>query len=331
MQNEIPPVPEVPDALREAAQVGKLIPFIGAGVSKLAGCPNWGEFANATLRDLVTRGQFSHAQLDQVKHLHPRIKLSIALALQARTSASIPFRNLLHREPRDRHTEGRRLYSHLSKLGNVFVTTNYDEWLDDQLPPPPADLSGNASAPACTALAQRTMYDSPEDFTASNLNQKNVVFHLHGSAKNPSGMILTTPQYVQHYANDRRSNTDHPENRVLTFLEYLFQNKTVLFVGYGLEELEILEYIIVKARPIDTRRIQPRHFLLQGFYSHERELMTSMRAYYLECGIGLLPFLKDQDGWAQLTNVLQSFGDLIPASTPMVSQELKEMGALLDD
>ena len=330
MQTEIPPVPEVPDALREAAQVGRLIPFVGAGVSRLAGCPNWEEFANATLRVLVERGQFSHAQLDQVKHLHPRVKLSIALALQDRTSIPIDFRALLHPKPRHKNARGRRLYSHLSKLGNVFVTTNYDEWLDDDLPPPPVDLAGNARALGSAAPARRTMYHKPEDFTASNLNERNVVFHLHGSARNPSGMILTTPQYVQHYANDRRSNTNRPENRTLTFLEYLFQNKTVLFVGYGLAELEILEYIITKARPTGAHHLQPRHFLLQGFYSHERELMKSMRTYYRECGIALISYLMDQEGWAQLTNVLQSFGDLIPASTPMVSQELKEMGALLD-
>ena len=330
MQNEIPPIPEVPEALREAAQIGKLIPFIGAGVSKLAGCPNWEEFADATLKFFVDRGEFSHAQLDQVKHLHPRIKLSIALALQSKTGISIDFRALLHRKSREEHAKGRRLHSYLSKLGKTFVTTNYDEWLDEELSAPPADLTGDAIATAGSAPKPRTIYDRPEDLTASNLNQGNVVIHLHGSAKNPSGMILTTPQYVQHYANDRRPNDHHPENFVLTFLEDLFANKTVLFVGYGLTELEILEYIIVKAKTTNTGRLQPKHFLLHGFYSHERELMVSMRTYYRECGIELLPFLRDQEGWAQLINVLESFGDSIPASTPMVSQELWEMGKLLN-
>ena len=41
-------IPEIPATLREAAQVGTLIPFIGAGVSRLAGCPSWEQLAQVT-------------------------------------------------------------------------------------------------------------------------------------------------------------------------------------------------------------------------------------------------------------------------------------------
>jgi hypothetical protein len=75
-------------------------------------------------------------------------------------------------------------------------------------------------------------------------------------------MILTTQDYVRHYANDRLSGDAAKENRVLTFLEYLFANRTVLFVGYGLAELEILEYVILKARrPPGTAVKESRHYL----------------------------------------------------------------------
>jgi hypothetical protein len=43
MADEIPEIPLVPEGLREAAQRGTLIPFVGAGASKLAGCPNWAD------------------------------------------------------------------------------------------------------------------------------------------------------------------------------------------------------------------------------------------------------------------------------------------------
>jgi hypothetical protein len=54
MNPEIAPIPDVSEALREAAQLGKLVPFVGAGASKLAGCPDWDEFANGALRRLLT-------------------------------------------------------------------------------------------------------------------------------------------------------------------------------------------------------------------------------------------------------------------------------------
>ena len=53
--------------------------------------------------------------------------------------------------------------------------------------------------------------------------------------------------YVRHYANDRFPRGAKAENNVLTFLEFLFTQKNVLFVGYGLDELEVLEYVIGKA------------------------------------------------------------------------------------
>jgi hypothetical protein len=81
LTDAIPPIPEIPRALGEAAQLTKLVPFVGAGASKLAGCPDWNEFADDALKVFVEHRKFSHAQLDQVKTLGPRVKLAIALAL----------------------------------------------------------------------------------------------------------------------------------------------------------------------------------------------------------------------------------------------------------
>ncbi len=146
-------------------------------------------------------------------------------------------------------------------------------------------------------------------------------------------MILTTQHYVQHYANDRLSGNVDKENRVLTFLEHLFKQKTVLFVGYRLEELEILEYVILKARR--SPGVEPheaKHFLLQGFYSHEHELMRSLTRYYLEeCGIRLIPYLRDHKDWDQILDVLEEFARAAPASNPLYVQEFKEMRDLLND
>lgn len=122
------------------------------------------------------------------------------------------------------------------------------------------------------------------------------------------------------------------ENRILTFLEYLFDQKRVLFLGYGLEELEILEYVILKARRSSEGPIQEaKHYLLQGFFSHQEQLFRSLRRYYLrECGIELVPFLRDQKDWDQLVDVIESWATLAPASEPLVLQKTQEMGELLN-
>ena len=39
MNPEIAPIPDVPEALREAAQLGKLVPFVGAGARRSPAVP----------------------------------------------------------------------------------------------------------------------------------------------------------------------------------------------------------------------------------------------------------------------------------------------------
>ena len=59
--------------------------------------------------------------------------------------------------------------------------------------------------------------------------------------------------------------------------------------------------------------------------------MLNMRSYYRQCGIELLPFLRDQKNWRQLIDVLAAFGQTVPGSSPLVLQQFKEMEALLNE
>lgn len=333
MTEEIPLIPPVPPGLRDAAQRGTLIPFVGAGASRLAGCPGWPDFADGALRQLVAHGKLSHGQLDQLRDQPPRVKLSIARSIAQEHSVPIEFRKLLHPSGRKDNPKGQRLYGSLSKLGKTFVTTNYDEWLDEEFIVPVLSMGGDAEQSENSHIKRRRVLYKKHDLTYENLNEPDTVIHLHGSLDDPDGMILTTQDYVQHYANDRLATVDDKENLVLTFLDNLFnREKTVLFVGYGLEELEILEYVILKARHASgTNQFEAKHYLLQGFFSHEYELMRSLKRYYLgECGIELLPFLRDQNDRDQLLDVLDKFAELTPASELMYLQEFKEMEGLLD-
>jgi hypothetical protein len=171
-----------------------------------------------------------------------------------------------------------------------------------------------------------------EELTPDNLERPNTIFHLHGSLLDPASMILTTQDYVRHYANDRRTEDPQGENRVPTFLGFLFSEKNVLFVGYGLEELEIPEYVIGKARVMaEPGSTEIRHFLLQGFFSHEEELSRGLSNYYAECGIELISFRRDQKDWDQLIDVVEEYARVAPAGAPLNVQILKEMESLLNE
>jgi len=334
MSDGILPIPAIPSGLREAAQRGVLIPFVGAGVSVLAGCPTWAQFADGALRACIDANKFTFGQLAQIEHLTPRVKLSIARGLVDEHDLKLDYAKLINPNlGYENNDVGNRVYRSLGKLGKTFVTTNYDSWLDTEIPevqfpitpPAAAQQTTTANAPS----TRRAIFDV-NDFTPANLNLPKTVFHLHGSLSDPPGMVITTRDYITRYRNDGTETDAQRENRTLTFFSHLFQRKTVLFVGYGLEDLEILEYVIQKARlPAPGGQAEARHFMLQGYFSHQSELMRSLTQYYRQCDIQLLPFQRDQKDYLQLINVLEKFAELMPATTPLNLQIQMEMEALL--
>jgi hypothetical protein len=135
MSDGILPIPVIPDILREASQRGVVIPFVGAGVSVLAGCPTWADFADGALKACIEAKKFTHGQLAQIRHLPPRVKLSIARGLEEEHGLKIEYAKLINpKNGYENNNTGNRLYRSLGKLGETFVTTNYDSWLDTEIP-----------------------------------------------------------------------------------------------------------------------------------------------------------------------------------------------------
>jgi hypothetical protein len=328
MIEKIEPIPKkIPEALRLAAFQRKLIPFVGAGVSQLGGCPNWNEFANATLNFFVGEGKLSHAQLNQISSLSSRVKVSVALELQKQHALHINFKKLL--EPSVAKKEiGEEVYANLSKLATTFVTTNYDDWLD-QNPPTPfgADETPSQSKPQNTS---RHPFYKHNDISVENLDVPNAVFHIHGSICDRESMVLTTVDYLNCYSSHRIDGKGNYENPFLTFLQTLFRLKNVLFIGYGLNELEVLEYIIQKGLETPPKNNEePRHYVLQGFFSHEIELARSLESYFRQFGIGLLPFSRDESNWDQLVEVIEYFARKLTPGPPLTLPKRLEMEELL--
>ena len=154
MNDVILPIPEIPDGLRESSQRGVLIPFIGAGVSRLAGCPTWAELAEGALKECIAAQKFTYGQLAQIKHLSSRVKLSIARGLEAKHGLKIDYAALINpRGGYENNEVGNRVYRSLGKLGSTFVTTNYDSWLDIEMPDKPTLVATPVAAQDTTVAA----------------------------------------------------------------------------------------------------------------------------------------------------------------------------------
>jgi hypothetical protein len=78
----------------------------------------------------------------------------------------------------------------------------------------------------------------PKEFNTAFMDKGNKVFHLHGCIDDQEKMIITMQDYLRHYS----------ETKIKNFLNTLFTKKTVLFLGYGFGETEILEYVLKKKK-----------------------------------------------------------------------------------
>lgn len=76
-EKKIQEIPDIPTGILSAASSGRLVVFIGAGVSRIIGCPSWKEFALSQLRDLYEQLAINFYEFKKLESLDARKLLSI--------------------------------------------------------------------------------------------------------------------------------------------------------------------------------------------------------------------------------------------------------------
>lgn len=285
---------------------------------------------------MVENGIINHALAHHFSSLPPRIKLSVVLDLEKENGFEINFREILKAsQPREQICSD--VYNSLSKLGTIFITTNYDEFLDKCSV---KAISHNIDNPTSKPRGNnRRLFYTKEDISFENFDQKDAVFHIHGSVRDRDSMIMTTADYLERYASHRFGGAENYENPFLTFLIELFKRRNVLFVGYGLSELEILEYIIEKGNENSIQNgsenstqagEEPKHYVLQGFFTHQIDLVRALDGYFRRLGVGLIPYSRDDQNWDQLVEVLEAFSNEIQPNPPSALTRRSDMEKLLE-
>ncbi|MCW5669120.1 MAG: SIR2 family protein [Hydrogenophaga sp.] len=293
--------------LKDAAKHGELVVFVGAGASMLCGSPDWRGFASQVVGALEKGGVLSFLEAEQLRGLgDSRRTLSIAMALAKERDLAIDFDNILH--PSNPAAIGFELYQLLSSLRPVFVTTNYDRWLDDA---GPEELSsvvkvGGEAEPA-KGPSKRPKYYLREHLSSALLAERGAVIHLHGSYTDPNSMVVSLKNYIEHYADPR----------VQAFLSAMFKNHTVLFVGYGLAELEVLDHIIRSNESLRTGTTEPRHFLLYAYRSTESVQTRFIEHFFRDqCGVCVVPYCIDAKGHQEVVEVFKGWGSELDVRDP---------------
>ena len=297
-------IPTLPDEIKDAALDNRLVLFVGAGASRLLDCPSWEGMADSALNALATDEIISFGDIARLSGLDAKKKLSIAVQIADESNFKIDYAGLL------KCNESKSpIYQHLNSIGCPYVTTNYD-----LLAKPFLLSDDDTTAPSVNR------YFNPNDFLAGRLLQAGTVVHIHGCLQATESMIMTTSQYLTHY-----------ENRfVQEFLGELFEKHTVLFVGYGLEEAEILEHILRRGK-VSSQSVRQR-FLLQGYYSDQENLFKWMQKYYQDSfGVHLQGFLLDRRNYSQLEHVAQDWASQITVGDPSIVDDAAFIKGVIDE
>lgn len=291
----IEPKYQVPEAIRDAAKHGELVVFVGAGVSVLCGSPTWEGFANAVIDAVEEPAKLSFLEVEQLRAIQdPRRRLSIAMDLAEGANVDLGYEEILH--PKGGKDLGLETYRLLSALNPVFITTNYDKWFDHAPPPPLSKGAGTPNEPVAPRL--RRLVVGPDQFNTDLLFDRGAVFHLHGRCTEPRSMVISLRQYISHYSNPR----------VIAFLQEVFSKWTVLFVGYGLAELEILEYVIRAGASSKGSSAGLPHYILYPYRSSEAAQTRFIESYFeKQCNVGVIKYPIDDNGWGELRNVLREW------------------------
>ncbi len=305
---DIPDIPKVPDGIFSAATSGNLVLFIGAGVSRIIGCPSWKTFALNYLKYLYENKCINYCEYENLSKLDVRKLLTICRKILEEKNIQSPnIKSLLKGD--ESLNKKYKIYESLYAFNGIYITTNYDDHLDQiaQKPYPETSTVSEIALQPSSGKEQskrsKILY-SQEQLLVSNLNN-GVVIHLHGSVKDERNMIMTIVDYMKHYERD---------SKPAVLIEEVFKFYTVLFVGYGLEEYEILEFMISKSQ---TAKGELRHFMLYPIFKKEINLLEFQRKYYADLGIQLLPYPIDENGYEHLATVIYEWAKQIgPKARP---------------
>ena len=268
-----------------AAENKNLVFFLGAGVSRLMGLPGWEEFSMQLIKKAFPDYSVHTPLLKEISNSKERI--TIAFKEFERLGKKEEFYACFGEamKPKRGFKAKKNIYQILNRFSALFLTTNADNLFEEILG---------------TVVCHESCYLDGQ--TKEFLGKTNHLFYLHGHYTehidiNKNNLVFTADKYVERY------------NQIgfQDFLRAIFndENKVIVFIGYGLSEFELIDYIVTKVGyGLNQKR---RVFVMLGFCSNEDIIYQAKKSYFDSLNIDVIPYDMDKDGYASLIDVLEGY------------------------
>lgn len=142
----------------------------------------------------------------------------------------------------------------------VFLTTNYDNFLVQAL-----TRAGKTPQQAVCPWHEDASDDSELFESVAGIDpkpEKPIVYHLHGSLRNPTSLVLTEDDYLEFLVSIARANAEDDRRLVPGAILTALTTRPLLFIGYGLQDwtFRLLFHGLLRTIPNINRR---RHVSVQ--------------------------------------------------------------------
>lgn len=302
MSKEIELIPKLRKEIIDAVNNRKLVLFLGAGVSALTGLPLWNELANNLAKKCISENciTYSDAEIVFSKITDTKQKISVVYELFAQHNKTDIFYQCLENDLScgSVSNDAEIIFDFCEWSNATVLTTNADKLLDKH-------YQDNLIHSELSELVFRKNYAA--------------LYKIHGCISKKDTLVFTSEQYLKRYNNDKFKD----------FLSRIFEsNYTVLFIGYGISEFELLEFMI---KPSEIVGNDSKLFFLSPYFSYEKPLMNSMDLYYKSLGIELIPYSRDKNNYNQLPIIINEWKKEIETKTNISGMRINQINAFLVD
>lgn len=283
----------------KAMHNNELVFFIGAGLSVHLGMPSWEQFASKYVKFISQKANINYKTQNDLKNILDKKKVLSLCRFIAREhgidESDVATWFEINKENLNNDSE---IYKKLYDLNAIYITTNYDNALDLIAEDRESISMGNNLKDKLDKDDENTkVFYEVEDFKADKIMKSGNIIHIHGSKCDLNSMVISNEDYINRYGYNVLSNIEgSPQNIYSNFLKDIFNGQyTILFIGYGLEEIEILQYMFENNFKEDVK-MNNRYMLLGGYASDYGYIEILSQYYFNNYGINILPYDITEEG-----------------------------------
>ena len=220
----------IDNEIKKAIETDNLVFFVGAGFSAPLGFPNWTDLIIEILNQLDDKYKYfipilENKVMDKIEVLE-KIK-----AHKQKVLTVLKEKLKITADKKDKLDEHKKLWT----ITNQIITTNYDKALDEV---------------KCENIE---VIPYTNEFEIVNL-EKNYLFKLHGDIANSASCVLFEDEYKSLYT--------YGEKSPIFKLKNILDNKTVVFIGFSLNDVYVKKYIFEFMKDVFNELRDKNHFIV---------------------------------------------------------------------